>query len=446
MAAEEIVLPVGDGGVVRVGGGSETELVRVEALGALHREPVLERLPGVAADDVRDAPRRIAQEHRHDLEAGELVVGRKQRMRLRRAFELVDLDQPLVAIARSGIGGVDRTALGVDLDREHPAVGEVRVVRDGEELVAGLALAIHPVPEIHGVKRVQCAERLRRYLSALLEEDVAMQVHVIRHRGPFVRAERREFPRLVRLVSHLDDFFPDASGDLRGHQRLDRWTSAQVIDDVQGELLHVLLRPGLQDQRLRCGELADRRARIVRQLHDAGVFGVVGDAGPVERRVDLDVVAQRMLDRLALEVFVGVGRRRHDVSKAERVERPACVDVRLAEVGVPVGVGLRGGCRCGGSSLSKDRPGPVRRVARILLGLRAWRREVARESEEREGGQADADARLTKRRFHLNCPLMNMARAAPITATSPCAMLALARRLLHRFARENVKVRHKSRA
>src|SRR5436309_4563201 len=67
-----------------------------------------------------------------------------------------------------------------------------------------------------------------------------------------------------------------------------------------------------------------------------------GDARPVERRVDLDVETQRMLDRLALEVLVRVAGIGEEVSDRKRVERPARVDVGLAEVGVAVGVRREG--------------------------------------------------------------------------------------------------------
>ena len=74
MAAEEVVLAVRDGGVVRVRRGPETELVRVEALAVLQGEAVLERLAGVAADDVRHAAGRVAEQNRHDLEVREFVA------------------------------------------------------------------------------------------------------------------------------------------------------------------------------------------------------------------------------------------------------------------------------------------------------------------------------------------------------------------------------------
>ena len=47
--------------------------------------------------------------------------------------------------------GVDRPALVVHLEREHDAVAQVRVVRDREQLVARLALAVHPGPQVLGI-------------------------------------------------------------------------------------------------------------------------------------------------------------------------------------------------------------------------------------------------------------------------------------------------------
>src|SRR5262245_14831469 len=97
MPAKKVFGAVRNPRVVRVGGGTKPELVRVVALRVLHRDSVLERLPRVAADDVRNAAIRVAEQERPDLVASELVVGRKQRMRLRSALDLLYLDQPLVA-------------------------------------------------------------------------------------------------------------------------------------------------------------------------------------------------------------------------------------------------------------------------------------------------------------------------------------------------------------
>ena len=151
------------------------------------------------------------------------------------------------------------------------------------------------------------------------------------------------FAGLVRLVGQGDVLLPDRAGNLRRHQRLDRRSAHENLDAVLEDPLHLGRSIGLHDQRLCRGQLADRRARIVRQSDHADVFGVVGHARPVERRVDLDLVPERVLDRLALEVLVRVTRIGEAVAEQPGVERPAGVDVGLAEVGVSLGVPLGAG-------------------------------------------------------------------------------------------------------
>jgi len=104
-----------------------------------------------------------------------------------------------------------------------------------------------------------------------------------------------------------DVLLPDRGRHLGLHQGLDR-RAAQQLDGVVEDL--VLFRNGvlLDDQGLRCGQFADRGARIVRHLNHANVFRMVGNSCPVEGGIDLYVVAQGVLDGLALEVLLGVAR------------------------------------------------------------------------------------------------------------------------------------------
>ncbi len=223
--AEEVVLPVRAAGVVGVGPARHAELVRVVATHVLHGEAVLERLAREAAHDVVDAPDvgRKAEDGLIQLVAGELVVGRQQGMRLRLSLALLDLDQALVAVTGRCPGRVDRPPGGVvDVDRIHPAVADVGVVRDREQLVARLALRVHPLPQFRGELGVERAEWIVRYLVAGPEEDVAVQVAIARHRRPLIRAERGELAGMIVLVRDLDGFLPHRGSDLRVHERLHR--------------------------------------------------------------------------------------------------------------------------------------------------------------------------------------------------------------------------------
>ena len=250
MTTEKIRLGIRRRGTVRIAGADEAELVRVVAARVLHRQPVLVRLADVAAVK----PRRAidpAQQVLQNFVAGELVVGRKRRVRFRCALELLDLGQRLVVDARLRPRRVDRPALAVDFQRKHDAIGEIRVMRDRQQLVARLALAIHPFPQLLRLVRVDRAKWQRRNLLRVLEEDVAMQVAIVRRRAPFVGGEGRELARLVVLVGDLDDLLPHRPGHFRADQLCDR-----LRDDGAGEeevdLLDILLAP---DPKL-LGELA----------------------------------------------------------------------------------------------------------------------------------------------------------------------------------------------
>src|SRR5262245_40366732 len=73
---------------------------------------------------------------------------------------------------------------------------------------------------------------------------------------------------------------------------------------------------------------------------------MVGDTGKIERGIDLDVVAERVLDRLALEILVGIARTGNPVAEGPGIERPAGVNVRLTKIRVAKGIALRRRRRC----------------------------------------------------------------------------------------------------
>jgi hypothetical protein len=67
---------------------------------------------------------------------------------------------------------------------------------------------------------------------------------------------------------------------------------------------------------------------------------MVGHAHPVERLLDPDVVAQRMLDRGALGVLERGVRPCQVVAKEPSIHRPASVHVLLAEIRIAERIAL----------------------------------------------------------------------------------------------------------
>ena len=133
------------------------------------------------------------------------------------ALDLRGFVEPLPARAVLGVLPVDRLAgEGLD-DREHAAVAEVAVVRDGEHVAAGLLLVgRHPFPEVAGIVAAERRQRgvgldLAGLVAVVAEDDVAVEVVAAGVRGPLVADERREAARLVGFFGGLDRLVPGAA-------------------------------------------------------------------------------------------------------------------------------------------------------------------------------------------------------------------------------------------
>jgi hypothetical protein len=74
---------------------------------------------------------------------------------------------------------------------------------------------------------------------------------------------------------------------------------------------------------------------------------VIGHPGEIERGLDLDIVPRRVLDRLALEVLVGLRWTGEPIAEEPGVEGPARMHMRLAEIGVAKRITLSPGARSG---------------------------------------------------------------------------------------------------
>ncbi len=121
---------------------------------------------------------------------------------------------------------------------------------------------------------------------------------------------------------------------------------------------------------------------MLASLGDADILRVIGHAHEVERRVDPDVEAHRVLDGFALGVLVGVARAGDAVAHHPGVDRPAGVEVRLAEVRIALEVGL---LRSSGRERGRRR-GRGRRGDRLGSGSARLLRGIVRRGLLLRGG------------------------------------------------------------
>ena len=125
-------------------------------------------------------------------------------------------------------------------DREHAAIAQITVVRECEDLGAGLLFAHgHPFPQVAGIgaaeRRLGGVRLDEAGLRAIVpEDDVPVQVVALVIRGPLIADERGEPARLVRLVRCLDRLLPrGAIGRGAGQRKSFRHlASAEAGDDV----------------------------------------------------------------------------------------------------------------------------------------------------------------------------------------------------------------------
>ena len=352
----------------------------------------------------------------HDLKIRPFVVWRQRGVHLRRALDLGDLRQRLVAHPELGIGLVHRRAVALG-GLEHQPVAAVGIVRDGQHVGTLGAPGVHGLPEVLRVVRHHRGVGQLRDLGGA-EDHVAVQVPAIRGGGVLVRHEGGEPARVVVPRRGLLDFSPGAPGDGGVAELLGHAAALEAGDhpaEGGGDLLGVGAEQALDER-----QLVQRTVGIVRLAHGADVFGVVGDRGEVQRTArQADVEPGGVADRIALGEPVSVVRHGAHVEDVG-VERQPGMDVQVAEIGVAVGV-VAGEV---GGRLRRGR-GPGRRRLRGGLGagfLRlSGRRACCAEGGHESGRGEEPSRRAAPFPIHLVSPSLAGRRAARIVLAGPGA-------------------------
>ncbi len=133
-------------------------------------------------------------------------------MRLAIALHLGDLEQRLPA--RAALGVVSGHGLALDGLCKHDAVADVGIVRDRQDVAAGLLLIVgQKAPESLGIRAVKRAEgqHLFHPKGPVTKDYDPVQVVAIRGRAPFVPVECSEGAGLVVSGGSVNDLIPDGA-------------------------------------------------------------------------------------------------------------------------------------------------------------------------------------------------------------------------------------------
>ena len=303
---------------MRVGRTDHAELVRIHPQLLLELQAGLQRCARVLALQhlVLLALAQVEVGLVPDLEAGELVVLRKEGVRLAVALDLGRLVQRLPVDARLRVLARQRLlARRVDVPREHHAVRQVAVVGDRQYLSAGLVLVgLQYLPQVF--RRRAAGGRiggegldLAGLVAAVAVDHHPVQVVARRHlRGPLVADEGGELAGLVVFLRRIDGQLPGRGvgrrpGDI--HQRLGKGAARELVDDL--ERCGVAL-PGLDHvvPFLAGGIGEEFRLPSEQVREESHVVRVVGDDEEIERTRQLRLLSARSRHFLAAGEAVGV--------------------------------------------------------------------------------------------------------------------------------------------
>ena len=138
-------------------------------------------------------------------------------MRIGGSFDLRVLDQRFVSHAQLRVGGIQGIPREIKL-AEHPTVGSIGVVGDGQGLEPRLALLVHPAPKVFGIVRVKTRKGQERGLVTV-EDDVPVEILELRARGGVLIPDKGgEAPGIVVTVGRFDNVLPGIGKHLVVHK------------------------------------------------------------------------------------------------------------------------------------------------------------------------------------------------------------------------------------